>query len=90
MFTAEVLQNHVSVGGVQRQEKRVFPFDAVFGPAAKQDEVFAEVEGLVQSVVDGYNVAVLAYGATGAGKTYTMYGSGSEGADFQLLESQKL
>lgn len=38
-----------------------------------QDEIFAEcVEPLLDSCFDGYNVSVLAYGQTGAGKTFTM------------------
>ena len=35
-------------------------------------QVFAEVENLVTSCMDGYNVCIFAYGQTGAGKTYTM------------------
>ena len=46
--------------------------DRVFGPEAKQHEVYAEVDALVRSALDGYDVCVLAYGATGAGKTHTM------------------
>lgn len=32
-----------------------------------------------QGVLDGFNATVFAYGCTGAGKTYTMIGSGHEG-----------
>ena len=48
--------------------------DCVFGPEAAQSEVYAEVDALVRSALDGYDVCVLAYGATGAGKTHTMLG----------------
>eukprot|EP00929_Paragymnodinium_shiwhaense_P112112 TRINITY_DN8036_c0_g1_i2.p1 TRINITY_DN8036_c0_g1~~TRINITY_DN8036_c0_g1_i2.p1 ORF type:complete len:1551 (-),score=329.92 TRINITY_DN8036_c0_g1_i2:193-4845(-) len=50
-----------------------FAFDGVFAPGA-QDEVFQDCRDLVQSAVDGHNVTIFAYGQTGAGKTYTMYG----------------
>merc|ERR1719387_604398 len=50
-----------------------FGFDSVFGPGT-QDEVFEDCRDLVQSVADGYNVTIFAYGQTGAGKTFTMYG----------------
>ncbi|EGZ16576.1 hypothetical protein PHYSODRAFT_314320 [Phytophthora sojae] len=48
-----------------------YEFDRVFSPSSTQDQL----EGLVQSAIDGYNVALFAYGQTGAGKTHTMLGS---------------
>eukprot|EP00913_Durusdinium_trenchii_P011232 g10548.t1 len=50
-----------------------FNFDAVFKPGS-QAEVFDTCKDLVQSALDGYNVTMFAYGQTGAGKTFTMYG----------------
>jgi len=78
LFTVEVNKIMTSLEGMQRSERKAFPFDAVFGPSAQQEEVFREVEDLVQSAMDGYNVTILAYGQTGAGKTYTMYGGPGE------------
>jgi kinesin family protein C1 len=48
-------------------------------PDTSQKQIFGEVEKLVQSAIDGFNVCIFAYGQTGSGKTYTMSGSGGVG-----------
>ncbi|KAJ0410001.1 hypothetical protein ATCC90586_009678 [Pythium insidiosum] len=52
-----------------------FHFDHVLAAAATQREVFAAAaQDIVDGVLAGYNGTVLAYGQTGAGKTFTMSG----------------
>ncbi|XP_061427903.1 kinesin-like protein KIFC3 isoform X2 [Lethenteron reissneri] len=60
---------------VQRGRQHSFQLDRVFPPHASQEEVFREVQDLVMSCVDGYNICIFAYGQTGSGKTYTMEGT---------------
>jgi kinesin family protein C2/C3 len=60
--------------GSGRTEEKPFQYNRVFPPAYDQQQVFAEAEPLVTSVMDGYNVCMFAYGQTGSGKTHTMEG----------------
>lgn len=53
-----------------------FKFDRVFSHNDNSDSVFQEVEEVVQSFLDGFNVCIFAYGQTGSGKTHTMTGPG--------------
>ncbi|GBG67038.1 hypothetical protein CBR_g78819 [Chara braunii] len=72
-YTIRVAQS--SPGGAVSSPKKDFEYDRVFGPHISQSELFSEAQQFVQSAFDGYNVCILAYGQTGAGKTYTMEGT---------------
>ncbi|ELU16829.1 hypothetical protein CAPTEDRAFT_154418 [Capitella teleta] len=61
-----------------KNREQNFGFDRVFGAESTQDEVFHEVQALVTSCIDGFNVCIFAYGQTGSGKTHTMQGPSHE------------
>lgn len=57
----------------RRFKDQTFAFDKVFDENTTQGEVYeATSKGLLDSVLDGYNATVFAYGATGCGKTHTI------------------
>ncbi|GFP79131.1 kinesin-4 [Phtheirospermum japonicum] len=59
---------------VGKGKKQPFTFNRCFGPSSTQEEVFADTQPLIRSVLDGFNVCIFAYGQTGSGKTFTMTG----------------
>lgn len=51
-----------------------FSFDHVLGPPTSQAEVYQTVKPLIEEFLAGVNCAILCYGQTSAGKTFTMAG----------------
>ncbi|VDO05479.1 unnamed protein product [Rodentolepis nana] len=52
-----------------------FAFNRVFQNASSQEDVFEEIQPLIRSFIDGYNVCIFTYGPALSGKTYTMLGT---------------
>jgi kinesin family protein 5 len=53
-----------------------YNFDRVFDPNSTQREVYDEaIVPIIESVLEGFNGTVLAYGQTSSGKTHTMTGN---------------
>ena len=56
-----------------------YEYDFVFGENSTQEEVYENTTAsLINQVVEGYSATIMAYGATGSGKTYTMVGKGEK------------
>lgn len=55
--------------------KYKFSFDRIFDPKVSQKEIFEDAaRPIVNSILEGFNGTILAYGQTASGKTYTMQG----------------
>jgi hypothetical protein len=64
------------------QGRKLFVFDRVFGPDVSQQGIWDYLTDSVNAFTQGYNVSLLAYGQSGAGKSFTMGTSGpSEQSD---------
>lgn len=70
--TATAKRITVSKDKIQRD----FVFDAVFGPNSSQKEIYEKSVGdaVGENIFQGYNTTILAYGQSGSGKTFTMFG----------------
>lgn len=72
------------------QGRKLFVFDRVFAEDVSQEGVWEYLVESVNAFVQGYNVSMLAYGQSGAGKSYTMGTSGpSEQGDMDMMGKSK-
>jgi kinesin family protein 4/21/27 len=68
------------------QGRKLFVFDRVFAPDVTQEGIWEYLTDCVNSFTLGYNVSLLAYGQSGAGKSYTMGTSGpAEQGDMEVM-----
>lgn len=76
----QISRNAKSCGPPGRRSKdHTFGFDQVFDENTSQAEVYeSTTRNLLDSVLDGYNATVFAYGATGCGKTHTITGTAQQ------------
>ena len=59
----------------RKNETKTFQFDYVYPMETTQREIYDQVAfPIVDSIFQGYNGTVFAYGQTGCGKTFTMMG----------------
>ena len=65
---------------------RNYTFDHVAGEEVSQEDVFERIgRPLTDTCLHGYNCSLIAYGQTGAGKTYTMEGGSASGEKRGLI-----
>ena len=74
----DALEIHDAVGEVRLRTGSVehsFQFHKAISVDGTQEHVWEALRPAVNSALEGYNAAILAYGQTGAGKTYSMQGA---------------
>lgn len=76
-------RNATSTG--ENATTETFTFDRVFDGKATQQEVYAPVEPLILTAIDGYAICIFAYGQTGSGKTFSMEGATSSPELFGII-----
>ncbi|TRY81286.1 hypothetical protein DNTS_012122 [Danionella cerebrum] len=75
--TVDEIRGTITVNKVDliSEPPKTFTFDTVFGPDSKQLDVYnLTARPIIDSVLEGYNGTIFAYGQTGTGKTFTMEG----------------
>lgn len=59
-----------------RTKEKRYTFDVAYDTAARNNDVYTgTIQDLAAGVSRGLNATVVAYGATGSGKTHTMVGA---------------
>lgn len=67
--------NQVQLTHPKEDTQKMFIFDSVFDVSIAHSQIYEKSAfSLVESVVEGYNGTIFAYGQTGCGKTFTMTG----------------
>ena len=74
--TMLINNDSISIYQENKSEKN-FEYDYIFDTKSTQNDVYEEVTLLIQSMVQGNNICIIAYGQTCTGKTYTIQGPDS-------------
>lgn len=68
-------RGEISIQGDPNEPPKTFAFDSVYDWNSTQETIYKETAfPIVDSVLEGYNGTIFAYGQTGTGKTHTMEG----------------
>lgn len=72
------VMDHDEISGGKGSKGSYFTFNYAFGKSSTQEELYnSAVKSMISACLEGINGSVIAYGPTGAGKTFTMLGEGN-------------
>ena len=73
--TNELFRQHEFISNPSMFQEHHFSFDNIFDQDSTQLELYIKAgKPCINSLLEGYNSTIIAYGQTGTGKTYTMEG----------------
>ena len=63
------------IKNTKNKNNKTFIFDNIFNESATNEVLFnVAIKSMIDKILNGYNSTTLAYGVTGTGKTYTIFG----------------
>ena len=68
---------------INNARDRQYTFDGIFNITSTTLDVFnSAIKPIIDNLINGYNATALAYGITGTGKTYTIFGNSTNNSSF--------
>ena len=68
-------RNEIFLNNPKNAQTKQFTFDHAYSQKSSQNDIYQDCAyRIIESVLEGYNGTIFAYGQTGTGKTYTMEG----------------
>ena len=68
-------KNSLKVIEEGRRTNGPYSYNGIWGVETQQEEVFEQVQGLLDDIIKGFSVTIFAYGQTGSGKTHSIIGN---------------
>jgi len=88
--TKEPTDWSLTPNSVSHPEKGSYSFQRVLGPGSSQEDLYnSAAKDLVKAFMQGFNSTILAYGAPGTGKTYSMIGP-EEVTEFLVNQTEEI
>ena len=74
-YILKVEKNTFFLEDMKNHKNKAFLFDNIFNESSNNQNIFnVAIKPMINRILKGYNSTILAYGATGTGKTYTIFG----------------
>ena len=85
-----MINNDSIIINQENKPEKIFEYDYIFDTKSTQSDVYEEATLLIQSMVQGNNICIIAYGQTCTGKTYTIQGPDSKNPGIAIRAAKEL